>query len=138
MARRILLTLFMALAVAGSACAAPKKITVESMPPVVVSTVPQSGDTAVSPKTTLIKVTFSKKMKTRDMWSWVKVSDDTFPAVTGRAGYMKDAKTCVLPVTLEPGKTYAIWINSGESNAFRDTGGNPAVPYLIVFQTAKK
>ena len=35
----------------------------------------------------------------------------------------------------QPGKTYVLWINTQKHNAFRDTRGNPAVPYLLVFQT---
>lgn len=40
------------------------------------------------------------------------------------------------PVSLEAGKTYAIWFNSpnGRHNAFRDRGNHPAIPYLLVFQ----
>jgi RNA polymerase sigma-70 factor (ECF subfamily) len=36
---------------------------------------------------------------------------------------------------LEPGKTYVLWFNQGRFNSFRDTDNNPAVPYLLVFQT---
>jgi RNA polymerase sigma-70 factor (ECF subfamily) len=43
----------------------------------------------------------------------------------------------VLPVKLEPGKTYAIWVNSGEFGNFKDTDGRSAVPYLLVFKTKK-
>jgi len=138
MTRRLMLIVVAVLTMAAAAHAAPKKITVESMPPVVVKTTPLSGDTAVDPSLTQIKVTFSKRMQTKDMWSWVKLSDDTFPEITGKSGYLKDAKTCVLPVKLKPDKTYAIWINTGKNDAFRDMGGNSAVPYLLVFQTAKK
>ena len=42
-----------------------------------------------------------------------------------------------LPVALEPGKTYAIWINSEKFNNFKDTDGRSAVPYLLVFRTKK-
>jgi hypothetical protein len=38
-------------------------------------------------------------------------------------------------VKLEPGKTYVLWFNRGQFNSFRDTDNNPAVPYLLVFQT---
>jgi hypothetical protein len=38
-------------------------------------------------------------------------------------------------IRLEPGKTYVIWINSRNNNAFRDTKGNPAAPCLLVFKT---
>ena len=107
---------------------------VKSMPPVVVKTVPVSGATAVDAKLKEIKVTFSKDMQTRKMWSFVQFSKDTFPQV-GQPKY-KDKRTIVLPVTLQPKKTYVIWINStGKHNSFRDTSGNPAVPYLLVFET---
>jgi hypothetical protein len=95
--------------------------------------VPVSGATAVDAKLKEIKVTFSKDMKTKKMWSFVQFSKDTFPKV-GEPKY-KDKRTIVLPVTLQPKKTYVIWINSGKHNSFRDTSGNPAVPYLLVFET---
>jgi len=106
---------------------------VKTMPPVVVKTVPVSGDAAVDPKLKEIKVTFSKDMQTKKMWSFVKVAEETFPE-TGEPKYI-DKRTIVLPVTLQPKKTYVIWINMGKYNAFRDTTGNPAVPYLLVFET---
>jgi len=113
------------------------KISVELMPPVVVKTVPQSGNINVDPLLTEIEVTFSKKMKTNNMWSWVKISNETFPKINGDVRYLKDQKTCVLPVNLEPGKTYIIWLNSKKYNSFRDINNNPAVPYLLVFETKK-
>lgn len=113
------------------------KITVQSMPPVVVKTFPQAGDTQVDPAIKEITVTFSKEMMTRNMWSWVIVSKESFPNISGEVRYLKDKKTCVAPVNLEPGKTYAIWFNSAKYNAFRDTNNNPAVPYLLIFQTRK-
>jgi hypothetical protein len=72
-------------------------------------------------------------MKTKKMWSFVQVSKDTFPKV-GTPKYT-DKRTIVLPVTLQPKKTYVIWINSGKINSFRDVSNNPAVPYLLVFET---
>ena len=114
---------------------ADNKITVKSMPPVVVKTFPQSGETAVDHSIKEIRVTFSKEMKTKEMWSWVIVSEESFPKITGKVRYLKDNKTCVAPVDLAPGKTYAIWLNSKKYNAFRDTDNNPAIPYLLVFQT---
>ena len=57
--------------------------------------------------------------------------------IAGDVHFMKDGRTCVLPVKLEPGKTYAMWINSQKHNAFRDTGNNSAVPYLLVFETRR-
>jgi RNA polymerase sigma-70 factor (ECF subfamily) len=40
-----------------------------------------------------------------------------------------------LPVKLEPGKTYVIWLNSQKFGNFKDTDGKSAVPYLLVFET---
>ena len=49
--------------------------------------------------------------------------------------YLDDNRTCVLPVRLEPDKTYVLWMNRGRFNSFRDADNNPAVPYLLVFRT---
>jgi hypothetical protein len=78
------------------------------MPPVLVQTFPQAGDTAVDSSVTEIRVTFSKEMMTQEMWSWVIVSKETFPQIVGEAKYLDDKKTC---------------------------NQNPAIPYLLVFQT---
>jgi hypothetical protein len=46
-----------------------------------------------------------------------------------------DLRTCVLKVKLEPGRTYAWWLNSDQFQNFKDKGGRAAVPYLLIFQT---
>ena len=108
--------------------------TVASAPPVVVKTVPEAGSVDVDPATAQIRVTFSKVMADGS-WSWNKSSEGTFPKLAGQPHYEKDRRTCVAPVKLEPGKTYAIWLNSPPAQSFRDTAGRPAVPYLLVFAT---
>ncbi len=114
-------------------------VTVESMPPSVVKTVPASGDRAVDASLKEIAVTFSKNMMTEQMWSWCIQTKETFPEidVSKKVRFLKDKRTCVLPVKLQPGKTYAIWINSKNNNNFKDTGKRSAVPYLLVFRTRK-
>jgi hypothetical protein len=114
--------------------AAQDKISVRTMPPVVVKTVPQSGDTQVDPATKEIRVTFSKKMMDKS-WSWSTASEDTNPEATGKPKYLADKKTCVLPVKLQPKKTYAFWLNSENFGNFKDTQGRSAVPYLLIFET---
>jgi RNA polymerase sigma-70 factor (ECF subfamily) len=110
-------------------------VSVKALPPVVVRTVPQAGDTRVdAARTKEIRVTFSKDMTDRS-WSWSQLSDETFPKTTGEPRYDKDRRTCVLPVKLEPGKTYALWLNSERFQNFKDADGKPAVPYLLVFET---
>ena len=112
-------------------------VTVQSMPPVVVETFPQAGNTAVDPSITEIRVTFSKDMMTQEMWSWVMISRETFPQITGDIKFLADKRTCVAPVKLEAGKTYVVWFNSKSYSYFKDTYQNSAIPYLLVFQTRK-
>ena len=112
-----------------------KEISLRTMPPSVIKTVPQAGDTAVDPALQEITVTFSKEMKTNRMWAVCQVSKETFPATAGQIHYLPDQRTCVVPVKLEPGKTYVLWFNSGQFNSFRDTENNTSVPYLLVFKT---
>ena len=113
------------------------KPSVRTAPPVVVKTVPEAGDMKVDPATTEIQVTFSKKMQ-NGSWSWSSVSEETTPQTTGKPHYLADGKTCVLPVTLEPGKTYGFWLNSQKFRGFKDAKGQPAIPYLLIFETSKK
>ena len=119
----------------GSAARADD-VTLESVPPVVVKTVPEAGAGEVDPNLTEIKVTFSKDMKDGS-WSWVTLSKDSYPKEDGKPKYLEDKRTCVLPVKLEPGKTYAIWVNSEKFGNFKDPAGRSAVPYLLVFKTKK-
>ncbi|MGD0016774.1 MAG: Ig-like domain-containing protein [Verrucomicrobiia bacterium] len=108
---------------------------VKSMPPSVVKTVPNSGDTSVDAAVTKqITVTFSKEMMDGS-WSWSQMSKETFPEMVGKPKYLDDKKTCVVDVKLEPKKTYVLWLNSQKFGNFRDADGNSAVPYLLVFQT---
>ncbi len=107
---------------------------VKSLPPVVVKTVPQSGNTQVdAAKTREIRVTFSKDMADKS-WSWTQISKESFPPIENPR-YDKDKRTCVADVKLEPGKTYVVWLNSERFHNFKDADGHPAVPYLLVFET---
>jgi RNA polymerase sigma-70 factor (ECF subfamily) len=119
----------------GSAALADD-VTLESVPPVVVKAFPEAGADGVDPKLTEIKVTFSKDMQD-GTWSWATISKESFPNLDGKPKYLPDKRTCVLPVKLEPGKIYAIWVNSERFGNFKDTEGRSAVPYLLVFRTKK-
>ena len=113
------------------------EISVKCLPPSVIKTSPTAGATDVSPDLKEITVTFSKEM-TDQSWSACHVRQQNFPEIAGKIHYQSDKKTCVLPVKLEPGKTYAIWFNMGAKYGnFKDTDGNPSVPYLLVFETKK-
>lgn len=122
----------MLFAVSMAAAAGPS---IKSLPPSVVKTVPECGNINVDAATTTqIKVTFSKDMMDGS-WSWTQLSDETFPQIIGKPRYLDDKKTCVVDVKLQPEKTYVIWLNSEKLRNFKDTDGNSAVPYLLVFQT---
>jgi RNA polymerase sigma-70 factor (ECF subfamily) len=133
---RVLVTLVVLFIGLSATVALADDVTLKSVPPVVAKTVPQAGASDVDPKLTEIKVTFSKVMQDGG-WSWAMLSRESFPKMDGKPKYLEDKKTCVLPVKLEPGKTYAIWVNSAKFQNFKDTDRRPAVPYLLVFRTKK-
>ncbi len=129
----------MLVALVGSfigASARSDDVTLESVPPVVVKTVPEAGSAEADWNLAEIKVTFSKDMQDGS-WSWSTLSQESFPMLNGKPKYLADKRTCVLPVKLEPGKTYAIWLNSAKFGNFKDSDGRSAVPYLLVFKTKK-
>jgi hypothetical protein len=107
---------------------------IDSMPPVVVKTVPESGAKDVAPGVVEIKVTFSKEM-TDKSWSWSTAWQGSTAESAGDIRYEGDHKTCVWKVKLEPNRTYAYWLNSEKFRNFKDKQGHAAVPYLFVFQT---
>lgn len=110
------------------------KVLLAQQPPVVVETFPQSGARDVAAGETEIRVRFSKPMQD-DSWSWSTAWENSTPESIGSARYLNDGRTCVLKVRLEPGHTYAWWLNSTTFKNFQDTAGIPAVPYLLIFQT---
>jgi RNA polymerase sigma factor (sigma-70 family) len=109
-------------------------VSLTNAPPVVIRSMPVSGTNTVDPGLKEIKVTYSKDM-VDGSWSWSTWGENTFPETTGKPHYMEDKRTCVLPVKLQPGKTYAIWLNSNNFGNFRDVQKHSAVPYLLVFKT---
>jgi len=112
-------------------------ITVEAARPVVIKSMPEAGAEGVDPGLAQISVTFSKPMQ-GGSWSWCVLSKESYPGTSEPPKYLEDKRTCVLPVKLQPGKTYAVWINSEKFYDFKDTKGQPAVPYLLVFKTREK
>jgi RNA polymerase sigma-70 factor (ECF subfamily) len=111
-----------------------EELTLETARPVVIKCVPEAGADSVDPGATQISVTFSKPMQ-GGTWSWCVLTKESYPGTSEAPKYLEDKRTCVLPVKLLPGKTYAVWINSEKFFEFKDTKGQPAVPYLLVFRT---
>jgi len=100
----------------------------------VINTYPANGSTNVDPLLKEISVTFNKTM-TDKSWSWVYANKKQFPAITGKAYYTKKLTKNHLPVKLESGKTYIIWINSKKFLNFKDKSGKPAKPFKLTFTT---
>jgi RNA polymerase sigma-70 factor (ECF subfamily) len=111
-------------------------VSIQSLPPVVVKTIPESGAMNVDPALSTISVTFSKDMIDRG-WSCVTLSKESDPTAVGDLKLGQDKRTFTIPVKLEPGKTYAILFNSEKDKNFKDTKGQSAMPYLLVFETKK-
>lgn len=112
-------------------------ITLEALPPVVVESTPRAGEADVDPELKEIRVTFSKDMQDGS-WSGVQLSPESFPEIVGKPRYLKDGRTWVISVRLKPGTVYAMWLNRNRFQGFKDTNGQSAVPYLLVFQTKDK
>ena len=126
-----LITLFLMVLNVETAHAQPS---LESVPPVVIKTVPEAGAQAVDPGLKEIEVTFSKEM-TPGSWSWGIADKESYPKMMGDPKFLTGRRTCVLPVNLEPNKVYQIWINAQNLTNFRDMQGRPALPYFLSFKT---
>jgi RNA polymerase sigma-70 factor (ECF subfamily) len=103
--------------------------------PIVVDSVPKTGDMDVDPALSEIRVTYNKTMADKS-WSWCH-EPDLF-ASSSEPHYESDGKTCVLPVKLTPGKEYLVSLNTEQFRNFQDTTGRSAVPYLLHFKTREK
>jgi RNA polymerase sigma-70 factor (ECF subfamily) len=128
-----ILLLFSLLLANAISSALADEVTLDTARPVVVKCVPESGSAAVDPGITELRVTFSKDMQPG--WSWAMINKENYPGTSESPRYLEDKRTCVLPVKLQSGKTYAVWINSEKLQNFKDTKGMVAVPYLLVFKT---
>jgi len=108
-----------------------------SLPPVVIKAIPESGSGAVDPALAELRVTFSAPMKDGS-WSWTPCGEENFPELNGQPHYLDDGRTCVCPVKLRPGKLYAVWLNTESVHGFQDRRGQPALPYLLIFETRRE
>jgi hypothetical protein len=114
--------------------APPDDLAVASAPPVVVRTVPEAGSIEVDPAIKQVTITFSKEM-TEGSYSIVNFSPGNALKTAGKPRFADDKKTCIVPVNLEAGRCYAVWLNTARFQNFKDTDARPAVPYLLVFET---
>ena len=128
----------LALFVVASACSGEDDTGAGFAPdaPVVIETTPSDGEVDVDAELQQITATFSESMDL-DGWSWVTEVGRRTPSITGLPFYL-DETTTVLPVRLEPGTTYGLWINSpddAELRKFTSSAGISARAHRIRFTT---
>lgn len=103
-------------------------------PPQVVQFDPPNGASQVDPRVVELRATFDRPMS--EGWSWVTEAQDLFPQTTGEAFLSADRRIAVLPVRLEPGRRYVVWLNSEQFRYFRDQAGAELPPVRWTFTTA--
>lgn len=103
-----------------------------SVRPVIVSTVPEIGSSAVHPDTTELRVTFDQDMAGGFSWTG---GGDAYPEIAAKPSWI-DRRTCVLPVKLQPGKFYRVGINAPSFQNFKSADGMPVKPTAFWFVTA--
>ncbi len=99
--------------------------------PKVVEAEPALDADNVDPATKFLRVTFDMPMGGGMSWT------GKVPVAEGqKARWLRDARTCLMPVALEPGKTYAIGLNSPSHINFQSKWGVPLEPVVYKFKTA--
>ncbi|MCC6910288.1 MAG: DUF4932 domain-containing protein [Phycisphaerales bacterium] len=104
--------------------------------PHVVRLTPPDGARDVSPDLEAIVIEFDKPMNPGGM-SVVGRPADTPPS-TQRGRFEQDDRVFVLPVRLEPGRTYRFSLNSIGYSGFRSADGWPLDPVAVTFSTAPR
>jgi len=104
-----------------------------NQPPRIVTTIPQMNATEVDPSLSEIAVTFDQEMRGGMSWTGGPPAFPNMPE--GARPFWRDNKTCVLPVTLDPGKKYRVGINSPSHKNFKNAQAIPASPTAIIFST---
>ena len=113
---------------------APAEVEARVIKPRIVTMEPANGATDVDPAIKELRVTFSVPMGGGFSWTG---GGANYPK--GREGerihWSADGLTCTMPVTLEPGKSYRLGLNSLSHKNFSSRGGVPLDPVAYMFQT---
>jgi hypothetical protein len=105
-----------------------------NLAPRIIATTPKVGAKDVDPSLKEITVTFDRDMEGGMSWTG---GGPGFPkGHQGEGARWRDSRTCVLPVTLQPGHTYRVGINSMSYRNFRGTNGLPTAISAIFFTTS--
>jgi len=103
--------------------------------PRIVSIEPANGATDVDPSTSELRVTFDRAMGKGMSWTGSGPLFPTSPA--GKKAVWVDERTCMLPVTLEPGHEYRLGFNSPSHINFQTEWGVPLEPVVYKFSTRR-
>jgi len=101
--------------------------------PRIVELDPPDGALDVEPGARLLRVVFDRPMA--EGWSWVTEGEESFPKRLGRASQSEDRREAYLPVELEAGRAYVVWLNSDQHLDFADPAGTPLPPFRWTFAT---
>lgn len=101
--------------------------------PRVVATYPARDSTIPSGSLTL-SVTFDQAMRDGS-YSFVQMSEETYPTCEPRPQVSADRRTFTLRCTTLPGRKYEIWFNRAPYMNFRSVAGTPAQPFQLLFRT---
>lgn len=100
--------------------------------PKVMKTVPESGDIAVAPGLTKIRILFDQDMNTGGMS--ICNTDDPFPEIVGKPKWA-GKRQLVFGAKLEPGRQYGFSINCPTAQNCKSVQGEPAEIYFVRFMT---
>jgi beta-lactamase regulating signal transducer with metallopeptidase domain len=102
--------------------------------PKIVELKPAKGASDIDPSIKELHVTFDVPMGKGMSWTGGGPNFPENPS-GARAEWSADGKTCVLPVTLHPGHSYRLGLNSLSFNNFQSESGVPLEPVVYQFKT---
>ncbi len=102
-------------------------------PPQVVTTLPAQGASAVPLSVQEVVVTFDQDMDQRG-FSFMG-GGESFPKIVTKP-FWRSARECVLPVQLEPARTYQIGLNGPTKGNFKNLAGELLPQVILRFSTA--
>jgi len=104
--------------------------------PNVVTTKPSAGAT-VAPGPFILAVTFDQPMLDGN-YSFVQVSDETYPNCETHPQLSADGRTFALRCTARAGQSYEVWFNRPPYMNFRSRSGISAQPYQLRFRARSR
>ncbi len=113
---------------------ASEEMKLKTAKPEIVSLTPANGATDVDPGLGELRITFNVPMAGGFSWTG---GGPEFPVIPlGKKPFWSpDHKTCVLPVSLKPGSSYRLGLNSPSHKNFQSAGGVPLEPVSYTFKT---